>query len=145
MAPGTKIHGVLESCASSPRRPAVEQSLCPHSHRIVNNFGEFRNEYEGVLSAESPAVLPLIKSPTHRVRLSVFQRTNESNWVNNTKGRGTLDASDQKLSRRCWLSVRLLAQVPPHGFGQNYQKRDKQIRTNEERSGVITAMKTAGS
>ena len=42
-----------------------------------------------------------------------------------------------ELSRRCWLSVRLLAQVPPHGFGENYDKRDKQIRTNEERPGGL--------
>ena len=35
------------------------------------------------------------------------------------------------------LSVRLLAQVPPHGFGENYDKRDKQIRTNEERPGGL--------
>ena len=103
MAPGTKIHDVVASCASSPRQPAVEQSSCPHSHRTVNNFGEFRNEYESIFSAESPAALP-VKSTSlaHRVRLSVFRRTKESNWVNNTKGAGTLNASDQNaLETEC--------------------------------------------
>lgn len=65
----------------------VEQSSCPHSHRPVNNFGEFRNDYESIFSAESPAALPVqSRSPAHRVRLSVFRRTKESNWLNNTKG-----------------------------------------------------------
>ena len=111
-APGTKIHDVVASCASSPRQLAVEQSSCPDSRRTVNNFGEFRNEYESIFSAESPAALP-VKSTSlaHRVRLSMFRRTKESNWVNNTKEAGTLNASDQNALETECAEVRRVSAI----------------------------------
>lgn len=90
----------------------VEQSSCPHSHRPVNNFGEFRNDYESIFSAESPAALPVqSRSPAHRVRLSVFRRTKESNWLNNTKGQALSMLLIKTLWKQNTLKVRRVSAI----------------------------------
>jgi hypothetical protein len=63
--------------------------------------------------------------------MALLLRLSFVNWASSNP------QTSPELCRGCWLPVRLLAQVPPHGFGENYDKRDKQSRTNEERPGGL--------
>ena len=112
MAPGTKIHDVVASCASSPRQPVVEQSSCPHSRWTVNNFGEFRNEYESI-SPQNRRQLCLLNQ--HYLLIGFvcrcFRRTKENNRVNNTKEAGTLNDSDQNALETECAEVRRVSAI----------------------------------